>query len=150
MAYGLWFMDSTLFRLMTSKFQVQARSEGCTNLIVQAHDLFPFFACSSTLPVWFCEESGSRAFFPDSQKVRYVLSDDVGVLITKLVAMGSLVPGSTSESAVRALSISSLSNEPSTSGLQVPKTQTSSVKIRFCATQPHFCGCHGSDSHHQL
>ena len=82
--------------------------------------------------VWLREESGSRAFFPDSQNTRFVLNDDVGVLITELVAMGSPVPGSTSQSAVRAPSISSLSNEPSTSGLQAQalrKTQSSSVKI---------------------
>ena len=82
--------------------------------------------------VWLREEPGSRAFFPDSQNTRFVLNDDVGVLITELVAMGSPVPGSTSQSAVRVPSISSLSNEPSTSGLQAQalrKTQSSSVKI---------------------
>ena len=84
--------------------------------------------------VWLREESGSRAFFPDSQNSRFVLNDDVGVLITDLVAMGSPVPGTTSfgQSAVRVPSISSLSNEPLTSGLQTQalrKIQTSSVKI---------------------
>ena len=76
--------------------------------------------------------------------------------------MGSPVPGSTSQCAVRAPSISSLSNEPLTSGLQAQalrKTWSSNVKnypsfheaagqwkIRFCATQPDFCGCHGTST----
>lgn len=84
--------------------------------------------------VWLREESGSRAFFPDAQNSRFVLSDDVGVLITELVAMGSPVPGTASfgQSTVRVPSISPPSNEPSTSGLQTQslrKNQTSSVKI---------------------
>ena len=40
--------------------------------------------------VWLREESpGNRAFFPDEQNTRFVLNDDVGILITDLVAMGS-------------------------------------------------------------
>ena len=84
--------------------------------------------------VWLREESGSRAYFPDSQNTRFVLSDDVGVLITELVAMGSPAPGTTSQSAVRVPSISSLSSEPSTSGLQthalsLRKNHSSNEKI---------------------
>ena len=80
------------------------------------------------------EESGSRTFFPDAQNSHFVLSDDVGILITELVAMGSPAVGTMSfgQSAVRVPSISSLPNEPSTSGLQMQslrKNQTSSVKI---------------------
>ena len=85
--------------------------------------------------VWLREESGSRAFFPDSQNSHFVLSHDVGIMITDLVAMGSAAQGTASfaPSAARVPSISpSLASEPSTSGtpLQaVRKTQSSSVKI---------------------
>ena len=75
-----------------------------------------------------------KCFFPDGQISRFLLSDDVGILITELVAMGSPAVGTMSfgQSAARVPSISSLPNEPSTSGLQTQplrKNQTSSVKI---------------------
>lgn len=76
-------------------------------------------------PSWLREEGGNRAFFPDLQNSQFVLSDDVGVLITDLVAMGF---------AGRVASIySSLANKPSTSGTQsvpaIRKTQFINVKI---------------------
>ena len=41
--------------------------------------------------VWLHEESpGNRAFFPDPQNTRFLLNDDVGILITDLVAMAPL------------------------------------------------------------
>ena len=104
--------------------------------------LFVFLVCNLLLfmqldpsTVWLREESGSRAFFPDSQNSHFVLSHDVGIMITDLVAMGSAAQGTASfaPSAARVPSISpSLASEPSTSGtpLQaVRKTQSSSVKI---------------------
>ena len=86
--------------------------------------------------VWLREEGGSRAFFPDLQNAHFVLSADVGVLITDLVAMGSPMQGqsfASAPSAGRVAAISSLANEPSTSGTQsVPtmrKTQSINVKV---------------------
>ena len=88
------------------------------------------------LTVWLREEGGSRAFFPDLQNSQFILSDDVGVLITNLVAMGSPAQGQPSftPSAGRLASISSsLASEPSTSGTQsvqaMRKTQSINVKI---------------------
>ena len=72
--------------------------------------------------VWLHEESpGSRAFFLDPSNTHFLLTDDVGILITNLVAMGSPVQSTSSTSATTRMS--SASAEPSTSGLQVPQTQ---------------------------
>ena len=87
--------------------------------------------------VWLHEESpGSRAFFPDSHNTRFLLNDDVGVLITNLVAMGSPVPTTSPASSVPARMSAALA-EPSTSGLHIPqaqftasrKAQSTNVKI---------------------
>ena len=73
--------------------------------------------------VWLHEESpGSRAFFPDPSNTHFLLTDDVDILITNLVAMGSPVQ-STSSSTSATTRMSSASAEPSTYGLQVPQTQ---------------------------
>jgi hypothetical protein len=70
--------------------------------------------------VWLHEESlGNRAFFPDSHNTR---NDDVGILITNLVAMGS--PAQTTSPASSAPArMSAASAEPSTSGLHIPQVQ---------------------------
>lgn len=99
--------------------------------------MFDLFVQLDPSTVWLREEGGSRAFFPDLQNAHFVLSADVGVLITDLVAMGSPAQGQPSfascPSAGRVATISSLANEPSTSGTQsVPamrKTQSINVKI---------------------
>ena len=98
--------------------------------------VFDFFVQLDPLTVWLREEGGSRAFFPDLQNAQFVLSDDVGVLITDLIAMGSPAQGQPSfaPSVGRVAAISSsLANEPSTSGTQsVPamrKIQSINVKI---------------------
>ena len=73
--------------------------------------------------VWLHEESpGNRAFFPDPGNTRFLLNDDVGILITNLVAMGSPVQ-TTSPATSAPLRMPSASAEPSTSGLHVPQTQ---------------------------
>ena len=87
--------------------------------------------------VWLRKDGGSRAFFPDLQNAHFVLSADVGVLIMNLVAMGSPAQGQSAfaiaPSAGRVAAISSLANEPSTSGKpSVPamrKTQSINVKV---------------------
>ena len=76
--------------------------------------------------IWLHEESpGNRAFFPDPQNARFLLNEDVGILITNLVAMGS--PIQTSPHTLPTTSVPprmpSASSEPSTSGLHIPQTQ---------------------------
>lgn len=85
--------------------------------------------------MWLHEESpGNRAFFPDPQNQRFLLNDDVGILITNLVAMGS--PVQTTSSAASVLRMPSASSEPPTSGLHsqtqftaARKAQSTNVKI---------------------
>ena len=97
---------------------------------------------------------------PSFRTLAFVLSDNVGILITDLVAMGSPAPRTASfgPSAVRVPSIlSSISNKPLTSGVQIQalrKTQPSSVKIIKTSTcmkhlasgkldfEPDICGYH--------
>ena len=67
--------------------------------------------------VWLREESpGNRAFFPDEHNTRFVLNDDVGILIIDLVAMGSPM-NMQSHSPTPSARVHSISSEPSTSGL---------------------------------
>ena len=88
--------------------------------------------------VWLREESpGNRAFFPDEHNSRFVLNDDVGILISDLVAMGSPMTSMQSHSpptsSARVLPTSP--ELPSTSGLSHPanisarKNQSCNVKI---------------------
>ena len=70
---------------------------------------------------------------PDPQNERFILNDDVGVLITDLVATGSPVQ-TTSPVTSAPLRMGSASSEPSTSGPQsqfsaMRKAQSTNVKI---------------------
>ena len=83
--------------------------------------------------VWLRKNSpGSRAFFPDGNNSHFVLNDDVGVIITDLVAMGSPVNMQSPTSSARVLPRYS---EPSTSvlshqaNISARKTQSCNVKI---------------------
>ena len=78
--------------------------------------------------VWLHEESpGNRAFFSDPQNTRFLPNDDVGILITDLVAMGSSVQTTSSATSVP-LRMPSASSEPSTSGLPILQTQLSATR----------------------
>lgn len=69
-------------------------------------------------------------FFPDSHNTRFLLNDDIGILITNLVAMGSPVPTTSPASSIPAR-ISAASAEPSTSGLHISQAQfTASQKVQ--------------------
>ena len=83
--------------------------------------------------VWLQEESGNRAFFPNSENTQFVFNDEVGVLITRLVAMGSTLPapGSTLPARPQATAFSEASTSATTSG-QVHftrKSPSANVKI---------------------
>lgn len=87
--------------------------------------------------MWLQEETpGNRAFFPNLQNTEFVLSDDVGLLITNLVAMGSSVSAVTQPSVSH--SRPQLPNEASTStassnamqfGASARKLSSANVKI---------------------
>ena len=111
------------------------------NFIIAGHKYYSIilhdFMQLDPATLWLHEEAhGNRAFFPDSHITRFLLNDDVGVLITNLVAMGSPVPTTSLASSVPARMSAALA-EPSTSGLHISqaqftdsrKAQTTNVKI---------------------
>ena len=84
--------------------------------------------------VWLREDSpGNRAFFPDEHNAHFVFNDDVGVLITNLVAMGSPMNTQSHHSPpISSARVLPTASEPSTSGLShlsARKTQSCNVKI---------------------
>ena len=92
--------------------------------------------------VWLQEEGpGSRAYFPNPQNTQFVLSDDVGILITHVVAilMGSSAGGAALP--VSRPSIESLMSTASTSAAQpmqftaTRKPSTTNVKIVQATTK---------------
>ena len=55
--------------------------------------------------VWLREEPpGSRVFFPNANNTGFILSDDVGILITHMVAVGSPVQPSQASTSSRVIS----------------------------------------------
>lgn len=77
--------------------------------------------------VWLQEEApGNRAFFPNPQNTQFVLNDDVGLLITNMVAMGS---------SASAVTQPSVSLRPQLSGISEASTSAASTsQLQFAAS----------------